>query len=192
MGKDYALQPYDDVRRKDREVIDEGWIKALLHQAPVGLVATAYEEQPFITPLLYVYDEAAHAIYCHTAKVGRMRANVDLNARACFNVNEIGRLLPADEALEFSNEYASVTVFGPISLVEDQEAQRHALQLLLDKYAPHLRAGRDYRPITDEELAQTAVFQLDIELWSGKKKEEAADFPGAYTYGDFPSPDRPS
>jgi nitroimidazol reductase NimA-like FMN-containing flavoprotein (pyridoxamine 5'-phosphate oxidase superfamily) len=121
-----------------------------------------------------------------------MQANVDLNARACFNVNEMGRLLPADEALEFSNEYASVTVFGPISLVEDREAERHALQLLLDKYAPHLRPGEDYRPMTDEELAQTAVFRLDIELWSGKKKEEVDDFPGAYTYGDFPSPDRPS
>ena len=63
-------------------------------------------------------------------------------------------------------------------------------QLLLDKYAPHLQPDRDYRPTTDEELARTTVFRIDIEAWSGKKKEVAPDFPGAYYYGDH-QPDMP-
>lgn len=31
----------------------------------------------------------------------------------------------------------------------------------------------------------TAVFRIQIEQWSGKKKEVAADFPGAYLYEDI-------
>jgi hypothetical protein len=31
-------------------------------------------------------------------------------------------------------------------------------------------------------LKRTAVFKIRIEDWSGKKKEVAPDFPGAYTY----------
>jgi hypothetical protein len=60
--------------------------------------------------------------------------------------------------------------------------------MLLDKYAPHLEAGRDYRPTTDDELKRTAVYRVDIESWSGKQKEVEADFPGAY---ELPRPPVP-
>jgi nitroimidazol reductase NimA-like FMN-containing flavoprotein (pyridoxamine 5'-phosphate oxidase superfamily) len=182
MAKDYAALPYNQVRRTDREVEEEVWFKDFLARATFGSLATVYEGQPFITPLLFVYDEATHAIYVHTANVGRTRANIEADGRACFNASRMGRLLPADEALEFSNEYESVTAFGRVVVIEDDEGQRQALQLLLDKYAPHLRPGRDYRPITDGELVRTSVYRFAIESWSGKKKEVEADFPGAYLF----------
>jgi nitroimidazol reductase NimA-like FMN-containing flavoprotein (pyridoxamine 5'-phosphate oxidase superfamily) len=147
MAKDYALLEYNQVRRHDRAVDDETWIKALLQQAPIGTLATIYEGQPFINNNIFVFAEAAHAIYMHTAQVGRTRANLEQNERVCFSVQEMGRLLPADTALEFSVEYASVVIFGFGALVTDYAEAGTALQLLLDKYAPHLRPGEHYRPI---------------------------------------------
>ena len=66
----------------------------------------------------------------------------------------------------------------------DREANQatNALHLLLHKYAPHLQAGQDYRPVVPEELMRTSVYCISIEEWSGKKKEVAADFPGALLY----------
>jgi hypothetical protein len=183
MPKDYAALPLAQVRRSDRAVEDEGWIRAFLHRAAIGSLATVYEGQPFINSNLFVYDEAAHAIYLHTARYGRTRSNVEADGRACFSVSEMGRMLPADEALEFSVEYAGVTVFGGVRVVDDAAESKHALQLLLNKYAPHLKPGVDYRPTTDEELARTAVYCLQIESWSGKRKQADPDFPGAYLYG---------
>jgi hypothetical protein len=58
------------------------------------------------------------------------------------------------------------------------------LQLLLDKYFPHLRPGRDYRPIIDSELAVTAVYRIQIQEWSGKQKEAPAEFAGAFFFSD--------
>jgi nitroimidazol reductase NimA-like FMN-containing flavoprotein (pyridoxamine 5'-phosphate oxidase superfamily) len=81
-------------------------------------------------------------------------------------------------------EYAGVVVFGRVRVLDDAEEAKRALQRLLDKYFPHLKPGADYRPTTDEELARTAVYRLDIDQWSGKKKEVAADFPGAFRYGE--------
>lgn len=182
MAKDYRSEPFNRVRRQDRAVEDEAWICALLHRAPVGTLATAQDGQPFINANLFVFDEAARVIYLHTAQTGRTRANLEQNARVCFSVNEMGRLLPADVALEFSVEYAGVTVFGRATVVAADEEKTRGLQLLLDKYFPHLRPGRDYRPITQEELDRTAVYRIEIEQWSGKKKEVAADFPGAFFY----------
>ncbi len=185
MARDYTAIPTHQVTRKDREVNDEAWIKRLLHRAPMGYLATVQSEQPFINSNLFVYDEAAHAIYLHTAKVGRTRANVEGNARVCFSVTTMGRMLPAPEALEFSVEYAGVVVFGKAQLVDDPAKAAAALQKLLDKYAPHLRPGRDYRPPIDEELKRTTVYHIQIEAWSGKRKEVAENFPGAYRYEEI-------
>lgn len=198
MTPDYARLPINQARRSDRAVEDEDWMRSFLRQAPVGVLATAYEGQPFINSNLFVYDEAAHAIYLHTANRGRLRFNVEASAAesevgsaaVCFHVFEMGRLLPADTALEFSVEYGGVMVFGQGRVVDDWEEARHGLQLLLDKYFPHLRPGQDYRAIVDEELARTAVYRIDVEAWSGKRKAVGEDFPGAFWYGEGPGPER--
>lgn len=182
MPKQYATLPYNEVRRSDRAVDDESWIVDFLKRAPIGTLATVYDGQPFINSNLFVYDEAQHVIYMHTARVGRTRANVDNDERVCFSVSEMGRLLPADEALEFSVEYNGVVVFGTAQVVSDKTEARHGLQLLLDKYFPHLQPERDYRPIVDEELVRTTVYRINIDSWSGKRKKVVDDFPGAFTY----------
>lgn len=196
MTKD--TQPINTVRRSDRAVEDEAWIAAFLQRAPVGVLATVSDDQPFINSNLFVYDEMSSAIYIHTARKGRTRDNVEAGsagsvtdrpeqtepAKVCFHVFEMGRLLPADEALEFSVEYGGVTVFGRASVVSDREEAREWLQRLLDKYAPHLRPGEHYRPIMDEELVRTTVMRIDIDSWSGKRKQVADDFPGAFWYGE--------
>jgi hypothetical protein len=184
MAIDYAARPPHEVRRKDRAVEDAAWIRAMLHRIPFGTLATVHDGQPFINTNLFVFDEAANVIYLHTANMGRTRANVEAEERVCFSVSEMGRLLPADTALEFSVEYAGVVVFGRAVIIADPGEAQHALQLLLDKYFAHLRPGRDYRSITPEEIARTAVYRISIEHWSGKKKEVGADFPGAFLYGD--------
>ena len=186
MAKDYATLPINQVRRADRAVADEDWIRSFLQRAPIGILATVMDDQPFINSNLFVYDEARHVIYMHTARVGRTQANVDAAEKVCFSISEMGRLLPADEALEFSVEYKGVMVFGTAKIIADPTEAEHGLQLLLDKYCPHLQPGRDYRPITAEELKRTAVYRIDIDKWSGKQKQVDDDFPGAFFYGHTP------
>lgn len=168
------------VRRRDR-ARDEGWIREFLTQARWGVLALVDDRgRPFANSNLFVFDADRHAIYLHTARVGATPALLASPRPACFSTSEMGRLLPADEALEFSVEYAGVTVFGEVSTVHDPGEAERALQALLDKYAPHLRPGTDYRAITAEELRRTAVYRVDIREWSGKAKLAAPDFPGAF------------
>ena len=159
-------------------------MKAFLRHAPIGILATVHDGQPFLNSNIFVYDEAEHAIYMHTARMGRTRANIEIDERACFSVYEMGRLLPATTALNFSVEYASVVIFGTTTKISDEKQATDALHLLLRKYAPHLQVGQDYRAVVTEELVRTSVYRIAIEEWSGKKKEAPADFPGAYSY-DF-------
>ncbi len=184
MPKDYASLPPNHVRRVDRAVHDEDWIKSFLHRAAYASIATCYKGQPFVVPRTFVYDETAHAIYTHGAKVGRFAANIMANPKVSLSVSRMGRMLPAKTAIEFSTEYAGVTVFGKAHLVRDPTEAGGALQLLLDKYFPHLRPGEHYHPITEAELKRTAVFRIEIELWSGKQKLAPKNFSGAFFYED--------
>lgn len=190
-----------EVLRGDRAK-DDPWIRAFLEEAPYGFLATVHEGRPFLNMNLFVYDAEVHAVYLHTARAGRTRGNVEGHgndgtapeaggAPATLGVAGMGRILPADEALEFSVEYAGVVCFGAVRVVEDDEEKERGLRLLLEKYAPHLRPGRDYRAITPEELRRTTVFRLDVDAWSGKQKAAEPEFPGAFERPGLPIPFEP-
>lgn len=167
-------------------------MRRFLEVAPYGFVATVGPDgQPFLNSNLFVYDPDRHCVYLHTHRTGRTRDNVEAGESVAFSAAAMGRLLPAAEALEFSVEYSGVTAFGRGRVVSEEGEAKDALQMLLDKYAPHLRPGRDYRPTTDDELKRTAVYRIDIESWSGKQKEVEPDFPGAFSFPEVPVPFRP-
>lgn len=161
--------PINRVRRRDRAVEDDDWIRAFLDDARYGVVATESDGQPFLNPVLFVYDEGAKAIHFHTAREGRIFANIAANPRVCFNVCRMGDLIADTAAWRFDVAYDSVVVFGRATVLSHREEAIRALRLLLTKYFPHLRYGVDYAAITPEQLARTAVCRLDIEGWSGKR-----------------------
>jgi nitroimidazol reductase NimA-like FMN-containing flavoprotein (pyridoxamine 5'-phosphate oxidase superfamily) len=168
---------------------NEAWIKALLHRGEAAVMAATLDGSPFCLPRIYAFDENRSALYLHGAFGGAMgrvlgQGEGDMGTAVALTVFEMGRLLPADEALEFGVEYASVIVSGRAVQVDEPEEALHGLMLLMRKYAPHLKPGADYRPIAQEELVRTSVIRVDIETWSGKQKAEAPDFPGAYRLSD--------
>lgn len=174
-------QPINQPRRLNRAK-DDGWIKDYLHRAPFATIATEYQGQPFLKPTNFVYVEAENAIYIHGALEGRMRTNIELNPRVSFCASEMGRLLPADTAMEVGVEYASVVVFGEMEILTDATQARHGLQLLLERYFPHMKPGIEYRDIIPEELNVTAVYRIKIASWSGKEEKASPDFPGAFLF----------
>lgn len=176
--------PINKVRYAKRVIDDDGWIRAFLQRMASGFLATAHENQPYVIPVQYVYDEQRHAIYLHGARAGRKYENIAANAQVCFSVGEMGRMLPESRAAKFGVEYASVVIFGQASVIEDNRLAHDALQMLLDKYAPHLRPGRDYEPITEGDLERTAVLEIRIDSWSAKMRAADPDYPGAYLFGE--------
>ena len=176
MTKDYRLNatPANEQRRL-KYAQDDDWIRDFLGRVKVGHIATRWDEQPFITPTNFWYDPDRHEIYFHSNIVGRLRANLERHPEVCFEAFEAGELLPSNVALEFSQQYESVIVFGKVRILQDEEEQRQALYDLIEKYFPEMKPGIHYRPITDQELKRTSVYALAIESWSGKRnwKERA-------------------
>lgn len=183
MSTQYRLEksPAHKTRRPELAT-DEVWIRAFLKQATIGYVATVWADQPFINSTTFWYDEANGQIVFHSNVSGRVRANSQQHEKVCFTATHSGQLLPSNVALEFSIQYESVVVFGRVRLLAEAEEKRAALYGLIAKYFPEMSPGREYRPITDQELKQTSVYAITIDNWSGKRNwpsqaDQSPDWP---------------
>jgi uncharacterized protein len=171
LTKDYSLDgksPVSDQRRPNY-LREDAWIRDLLHRGQVAHIGTRWDEQPFVTPTNYWFDEARHRLIFHSNIIGRLRANIERHPQVCAEVSEMGKLLPSNIALEFSLQYRSAMVFGGASVITEPDEQRQVLHALIHKYFPRMEAGKEYRPATDKELLRTTVYALQIESWSGKE-----------------------
>ena len=156
-------------QRRPNNVMDDNWIINFLNEVQIGHIATRWDNQPFINPTTFWYNSHRHEIYFHSNAVGRVRANSEMHTETCFETFRSGRLLPSNIPLKKSMQYESVVAFGKIRVVEDFDAKREYLQGLLNKYFGEMESGKDYRPITEDELKQTSVYAIAIDSWSGKR-----------------------
>lgn len=169
MPRDYRNVSPTAFQRLPEYKRDDEWICAFLRRAQVGHIATTREEQPFLNPTTFWFDEANHQIIFHSNITGRVRSNLETNSRVCFEASELGKLLPSNVALEFSLQFRSVVVFGKAHLVSHPQEARKVLYGLIKKYFPAMTAGKEFRAITDKELKRTSVYAIQIEEWSGKE-----------------------
>jgi len=170
MPRDYQNESPTAFQRLPEYQRDEEWIRAFLRKARVAHIASARRNgQPFLNPTTFWFDEANHQIIFHSNVAGRIRSNIESNSRVCFEASELGKMLPANVALEFSLQFRSVIVFGTTRMVNDPEAARRVMYSLIHKYFPEMTAGKEFREITDKELKRTSVYAIQIDEWSGKE-----------------------
>ncbi len=169
MPRNYQNEAPTAFQRLPEYQRDDDWIRDFLHQAKLGHIASARDSQPFLNPTTFWFDEANRQIVFHSNVAGRIRSNIESNARVCFEASELGKMLPANVALEFSLQFRSVIIFGKVHLISDPEEARRVMYGLIGKYFPTMTAGKEYREITDKELKRTSVYAIQIEEWSGKE-----------------------
>ncbi|MGD8455978.1 MAG: pyridoxamine 5'-phosphate oxidase family protein [Anaerolineales bacterium] len=182
----YASKPRHEVRRKEYAVDDDVWIESLLTRSLYGTLGTVYETQPFLTPLLFVYAAEEHAIYFHGAQMGRLRANIEMNPNVCFNVTEVGRVLPREKAVNFNIEYDSVIIFGKAQPIRDKKEVGRLLQRIMNKYTPQLKPNVGYIPAQPEDIDRTLVVKITIEDWTGKQQRDDGEAINPYYYDPMP------
>ena len=176
MSRDYKNQSPTAFQRRQHLQKDDSWIRAFLINAQTGHLATSVNDQPFLNPTTFWYDEENHQVVFHSNITGRVRSNIESNPKISMEASELGRMLPSNVALEFSLQYRSVILFGTARVVTDPEEAKKLLYCLISKYFPGMTAGKEYREITDKELRATSVYAIKIEEWSGKENwEERAD-----------------
>ena len=150
-----------EMRRSDRAISREE-ADDLLSCCLYGVLSTVCDDgQPYAVPISYAYD--GERIVIHGAKgVGQKFANLKANPRVCFTVVGDVQTLPG----KFSTMYESAIVLGEAREIEDLDAKKAALHLLIDKYSNDFQErGAKY---IDGAVAKTSVVEIRIQEVTAK------------------------
>ena len=151
---------YKEMRRKEK-AISKNEIEEVMSNAEYGILSTISEDgTPYGTPLNFAYTD--DVIYFHSATEGHKIDNIRHGSSACFNVVDSVMLMPAD----FNTQYRSVTVFGRISIVDNDEEKRKGISAIADKLSPDFhKEGLEY---IQRAFNDMHVLKLEVEHITGK------------------------
>jgi len=160
------LTPTDrtKVRRlPDRGTYDRAIIDEVIDEAYVAHVGFMVDGQPRVLPMTYGRD--GDVLYLHGA-VGNAMLRASIDAEVCVTITLLDGLVLARSAFHHSMNYRAVVLLGVATKVDDEEAKRHAFEVIVE----HVMPGRTQvaRASNDSELRKTLVLQLAIEEGSAK------------------------
>jgi nitroimidazol reductase NimA-like FMN-containing flavoprotein (pyridoxamine 5'-phosphate oxidase superfamily) len=146
-----------------KKIITEKESIELLNEALEGRLATSNHDKPYITPVNFVYHE--NRIFIHTGFKGKKLDNIKNNPEVCFEVSLPGHIIPDAKACKFAFEYKSVLIFGKANIIDDLNERLTALTKFMDKYGK----GKNFDPLTLEEMEKVNVISIIIEKITGKE-----------------------
>ena len=165
MSNEYDVSKKNKVRQlRDKAAYDKKSVHGILDSALLAHVAFVEDGQPVVVPMLY--GREGEVIYLHGARKARIIRLLKSTGTACLNVTHVDGLVFARSAFNSSMNYRSATVFGPTSLIEDNDEKLHALKVISEATMP----GRwdEVRDSLEKEVKMTGVIELQIETASAK------------------------
>lgn len=165
MSNEYAVSKKNKVRQlREKAAYDKETVHSILDSALLAHVAFVENEQPVVVPMLY--GREGETLFLHGARKARVIRLLESTGTACLNVTLVDGLVYARSAFNSSMNYRSVTVFGPVRLVDGSEQKLHALRVISECTMP----GRwdELREPHVNEVKMTGIVALDIESASAK------------------------
>ncbi|MDZ7814908.1 MAG: pyridoxamine 5'-phosphate oxidase family protein [Planctomycetota bacterium] len=85
------MSEHEEIRKKEREVSDEGLLFSVLDKALYGVLAMAESGKPYCVPMSFV--RIGRSLYFHSALVGMKNDTIDASPRVAFSVVDHAKYL---------------------------------------------------------------------------------------------------
>lgn len=156
------------MRRSEREVTDAAQIAAFLDSEKVLRVAFYDDGDIYIVPVNYgiVNKSGKYCFYFHGAKAGRKYSLAQSSPRVGFEIDGQYALIESESACGHSASYMSVIGTGTLHLVDDAAECIAGLNAVMRQATE--RGDWDF---PESAVSRTAVFRLDVEKMSCKRRE---------------------
>ena len=151
------------MHRNEREITDRKDIDDIIRRCRVCHLAMCDEGQPYVVPLNFGYDGGF--LYFHAAPEGRKIDIIKRNNRVGFEFDILHDIVTAEQACKWGAKYESVMGSGTAEIVDDLEAKKEALQLIMRQY------GNGTWDFKEEILKKTLVLRVRILEISGKARK---------------------
>jgi nitroimidazol reductase NimA-like FMN-containing flavoprotein (pyridoxamine 5'-phosphate oxidase superfamily) len=142
-------------------------IMEFLENGKVGHLATIGQDGPYVIPINYVLMDGK--IYLHCRKAGGEKLdNIMANDRICFEVSKEDGYRTGSTPCQTGTVFKSVIGRGRAKIVENSHPLHQAALLKFASiFAPHI----DKPVIPEDKAALTAVIELTIDVWTGKRSK---------------------
>ena len=149
------------MRRKEKEVKDQGELQAIIEGAEFCHLAMVDGDQPYVIPLNFGYRD--NTLYFHSAREGRKLDILRRHDRVGFAMEAGVQLVEGGTACDWSVTYRSVVGFGRASLIEEAREKKAALDVIMAHYA---KGSFEYR---EKGLEQALIIKVRIDEMTGKR-----------------------
>ena len=156
------------MRRKDREVLEEGKIDEFIRTCDCCRIGFYDKEndEVYIVPLNFGYSNTDNkrVFYFHGAKEGRKIDLISKTKKVSFEMDTNHELIVGKMACNYSERYQCVMGTGLISFVEDKEEKAMALNEIMFQ-----NMGKKDWDFSEEMLNRAAVFKVEATNLSCKE-----------------------
>lgn len=157
------MQPMRLINNEIKEIEE---IHRIIRKCDVLRVGMSVNNNPYIVPLNFGFKE--NTFYFHGAKEGRKIDMIKINPSVCFEMDTDHCLVgESEKACDWTMTYASVMGMGIMTIIDDWDEKREALNILMAEYG-----GNDTYEYDDNMLDRIGIMKLEIKEISGKKSSK--------------------
>lgn len=157
------MHPYH-MNRKDRQINDPNELQRLLRNGKYAVIALCRNNDPYIVTLSYGYDQTNNALYFHTSRKGLKLDFIRDNPSVCATVIEDRGYQPG----QCSHLYSSLVVWGTMTVLEDLDEKKLALNMLFRQLETDPEPIRQRNIPSDKAYDACTWLRLDIQHITGK------------------------
>lgn len=154
------------MRRKDKEISEMQELLKIIEDSKIMHLGLSHNNLPYVIPLNFAFEHDGNfiKIYFHSARVGKKNDFIKNNNKCAVEMTSYFELEKGVNACQWSAFHESVMIEGNISLVENEEEIKKAMDLIMKRY------GFEGIPIYEEKyLKAMAVYCVVVESISGKR-----------------------
>lgn len=144
-------------------MMEKAQIEAIIRSASVCRLGLLDGDTPYVVPLCFGYRN--DTLYFHTSPKSRKLDLIRRHPRVCFEMDIPGDMVPAQAPCDWNMHYRSVIGFGTASVLEDREAKRSALTVIMDQYTKGPYA------FPEGKLGITAVIEVVVQRMTGRQSK---------------------
>lgn len=163
------------MRQAGRQLRSAGQLHDVVEACQTVRIACADEEGLFIVPMSFGYDwadpeeidadEPRLALWVHSAGAGRKADAFDREPCVAIEMDVQDGVIAGTYACAYSYAYRSIMGTGTIHRIQGTDAKRYGLARIMQHLAPEASAG-----FTDQALARTNIYCIDIDHFTGKQR----------------------
>ena len=152
--------------KRESRVTDPAEIIRILDTAKVLHLGLSVNDEPYVVPMNYGYtmEDGKLTLYLHSAVRGKKLEMIQANSKVFFEIDCDRMPFEGRVPCQYGMVYSSIMGRGTATLVEDAEAKKQAMTILMKT-----QTGKDFT-FNERLVSIVTVIRIDVSEYTAKHR----------------------